>query len=219
METDTQIERTATDGARPNTTVITIGLTPPMIGGGLALAYLGVKRLRGASGQPGQSTQPALTARAGDAAGRLTGGAGQLLEGAAEAAGGSIQTVTGTAGRVIDTAASAAKSRTAAVGASAGTFASTAAAGIRQVPRIAQESPALTLGIGLGLGAIAALLIPSSRTEEQLVGPARETVAQKVGAVAQDTVEKVQLVADEAATTIKQSATEVGLVPPESAAS
>jgi hypothetical protein len=213
METDTQMQRTLNDGPGQGTTVITIGLTPPMIGGGLALAYLGVKRLRGASGQPGPSKQPAPTDRAGEAAGRLGSGAGQVLGSAAGAAGESIQTMTGSAGRVIDTAATAARSGTAAIGASAGAAVSTAAVGIRQVPRIAQQSPALTLGVGLGLGAIAALLIPPSRTEEQLVRPARETVAQKVGTAAQDTVEKVQLVADEAATTIKQSAKEVGLVP------
>jgi ElaB/YqjD/DUF883 family membrane-anchored ribosome-binding protein len=196
-----------TNPQEPTTTVITIGLTPPIIGGGLALGYLAVKRLQnGAGSAQAQSSQPGVAEKAGAAATGMAGGASQALGTAAEVAGGSVQTVAATAGRVIGGATAAAGTGTDAVR-------STAMTAMREVPRLAQENPALTLGLGIGIGALAGLLIPATRTESELIRPASETVAQQVKTAAQETVEKVQLVADEAATTIKESAADVGLVP------
>ena len=213
METR-QGETQASDGQAPSTTVITIGLTPPIIGGGLALGYLAVKRIQnGAQTGSADTTKPAVQERAGQAAASVAGGAGEMLGSITEAATGSVQTVTETAGRVMSGAGQAASAGSATVANTARTAVTTGLGAVRDVPRLAQQNPAVALGFGIGVGALVALLIPATRTEEKLIRPASEKVAEQVKTSAQETVEKVQLVADEAATTIKESATEVGLVP------
>jgi hypothetical protein len=213
METR-QRETQATDGQAPSTTVITIGLTPPIIGGGLALGYLAVKRIQnGAEAGRADTTKPAVQERAGQAAASVAGGAGEMLGSITEAAAGSVQTVTETAGRVVSGAGQAASAGSATVANTARMAVTTGLGAVREVPRLAKQNPAVALGFGIGVGALAALVIPATRTEEELIRPASEKVAQQVKTSAQETVEKVQLVADEAATTIKESATEVGLVP------
>jgi len=191
------------------TTVITVGLTPPMIGGGLVLAYLATRRLQRPLAAAGQ----APIAAAGQAAGSLGQNAGQALGSAAEAAGSGIQTLGQTAGRVVETAGGAATNAVGVVRETAGTVLSDGTAGLREVPRIARDNPALALGAGLGLGALAAMLLPRSAAESQVVRPVSETIVGQAKTIAQDTAEKVQLVADEATTAIRQSASDVGLVP------
>jgi hypothetical protein len=200
---------------QPGTTVITVGLTPPIIGGGLALGYLAIRRMAG-NGQQGDgrrqgatNPRPAMADAAGRAAGTVADGAQQ----AADAAGGAMQALAGTAGQVLTTAGEAAATGGRTVRDTATGAVSLGRTGVRELPRMARENPAITLGIGIGLGAVAGLLIPPTRTEQQVLAPATESIAQQVKTAAQDTAEKVQLVAEEATATVKESATEVGLVP------
>ena len=205
------------------TTVITIGLTPPIIGGGLALGYLAVRRMGGASAPGGRGGTAGGGANIGGAAsdpvGAVAETAGQVAEGAAGVAGGVVggaaSAVTGAVGGVGQTAGRVAVS----IGGAAGqvreraiSAAGTVGGSATQLPRLAAQNPVLTLGIGLGIGAAIGLLVPPTRQERQLIEPASVELIGRVRTTAQQTMQKVQVVADEAGAAALQSAEEVGLI-------
>ncbi len=196
------------------TTVITVGLTPPVIGGGLVLAYLGIRRMSSSAGG-----RRAATA-AQDAAAGAGEGATKVGEAAATVAGTAVSTATNalqtgrqSAGRVIQTAAQATAQTAGKLRQTVGTAASATVTRAGALPQAVRDNPALGAAIGLGTGALVALAIPPTPPEREVLGPAGQTIAAQLRTGAQETVERVQLVAEEAGTTIRESATQVGLVP------
>jgi len=86
----------------------------------------------------------------------------------------------------------------------------------RRVERAFQDNPLVIGAAALALGLAAGLAIPSTETEDELVGETRDELVDKVRDVAEDTKAKVQQVAervmDQAETTAKDSAHQVGLM-------
>jgi gas vesicle protein len=86
----------------------------------------------------------------------------------------------------------------------------------RRVERAFQDNPLVIGAAALALGLAAGLAIPSTETENELVGETRDELVDKVRDVAEDTKSKVQQVAervmDKAESTAKDSAHEVGLM-------
>ncbi|MFN2483529.1 MAG: hypothetical protein ABR509_01145 [Candidatus Limnocylindria bacterium] len=211
---------------RNRTTVITIGLTPPIIGGGLALGYLAVRRMTGSPGAAGvrdrrrRATDGAgIGQAAGNVAGSVGDGAGQLAGGVAGVAGGVVEgaaNVVGgfgqTAGRVAVSIGDTAGQVTGQVRQRATTVAGTVGSGASRLPEVVAQNAVLALGIGLGIGAAIGLLIPPTRREREVIAPASAELLGRVRTTAQETAEKVQLVAEEAGTTIRQSAEQAGLI-------
>jgi gas vesicle protein len=86
----------------------------------------------------------------------------------------------------------------------------------RRVERAFQDNPLVIGAAALALGLAAGLAIPSTETEDELVGETRDELVDKVRDVAEDTKSKVQQVAerviDQAESTAKDSAHQVGLM-------
>ena len=181
-------------------TVITIGLTLPVIGGGLVLAYLGGRRMA-AGGAKSNGAQNGSSGAAG------------FLGTAAETATGAVRDAGEAAGRTAGTARERVIGATRLVRTSAGATAAGAADRARGLQDAVAQNPALALGIGLSIGALAGLVVPTTRQERDVLKPASETVVKQVQAGAQQTAEKVRLVAEDAGTSIRESANQVGLIP------
>jgi ElaB/YqjD/DUF883 family membrane-anchored ribosome-binding protein len=86
----------------------------------------------------------------------------------------------------------------------------------RRVERAFQDNPLVIGAAALALGLAAGLAIPSTETEDELVGETRDELVDKMRDVAEDTKSKVQQVAervmDQAESTAKDSAHQVGLM-------
>ena len=81
------------------------------------------------------------------------------------------------------------------------------------VRRTADERP-LAVGFGcLALGVLAGLMLPSTRKEDELVGPTRDRLVERSRAVAQDAVERGKHVANTAVQAATEQAREQGLTP------
>lgn len=79
--------------------------------------------------------------------------------------------------------------------------------------RATHEQP-LALGLGfLAIGVLAGMLIPSTRKEDELVGPARDRIVNRTREAAQDAVNRGKHVAKKAVEVAKQQAQEQGLTP------
>lgn len=71
----------------------------------------------------------------------------------------------------------------------------------------------MTLGmVALAAGALAGMVLPTTRVESEYMGEARNRLVDQAKSVAQDAVEKVQRVAGEAGQTLKEAAQKEGLV-------
>ena len=81
----------------------------------------------------------------------------------------------------------------------------------RQVKRaagVAQENPlGLALG-GVAVGVIAGLLVPSSRVEDEKIGPVADQVKDQIKETGQEAVERGKEVAQQAAETAKEAGRE-----------
>lgn len=197
----------APSSADGTTTVVTIGLTPPLIGGGLALIYLGVRRIAGGMDRRRARSRPAIDVSEGAAS--VT----SATAGVVSAAAGAVGDIGGSAGRAVGSATQRSRQAGQSVVATASRVRSTTTERIGKVPQAIQENPALAAGLGLAVGTAVALVIPATRREREILAPASSTIAEQVRSGVEDTVEKVQLIADEAGSTIKESASEVGLIP------
>jgi len=79
--------------------------------------------------------------------------------------------------------------------------------------RAADEQP-LAIGLGfLAVGLIAGILLPSTRKEDEFVGPARDRLVNRTREVAEDAVNRGKHVAQTAVETAKQQAREQELTP------
>jgi gas vesicle protein len=82
--------------------------------------------------------------------------------------------------------------------------------GARQAAGVAQENP---LGLAIGataVGFVAGLLIPSTRVEDEKIGPMADQVKDKVRDTGQEAVERGKEVAQQAAQSAKETAQEAG---------
>jgi ElaB/YqjD/DUF883 family membrane-anchored ribosome-binding protein len=82
--------------------------------------------------------------------------------------------------------------------------------GARRATGVAQENP---LGLAVGaaaVGFIAGMLIPSTRVEDERIGPMADDVKAKVKATGQEAVERGKEVAQETAQSAKETAQESG---------
>jgi ElaB/YqjD/DUF883 family membrane-anchored ribosome-binding protein len=82
--------------------------------------------------------------------------------------------------------------------------------GARQAAGMAQENP---LGLAIGataVGFVAGLLIPSTRVEDEKIGPMADQVKDKVRDTGQEAVERGKEVAQQAAQSAKETAQEAG---------
>jgi len=80
--------------------------------------------------------------------------------------------------------------------------------GARQAVGVAQENP---LGLGLaavGAGFLAGLLIPSTKVEDQKIGPVADQVKDKAKETGQEALERGKHVAEQAAETAKDAGRE-----------
>ena len=83
-------------------------------------------------------------------------------------------------------------------------------AGARQAAGIAQENP---LGLAIGaaaIGFIGGLLIPSTRMEDEKIGPMADQVKEKARETGQEALERGKDVAQQAAQSAKDTAQEAG---------
>jgi hypothetical protein len=82
--------------------------------------------------------------------------------------------------------------------------------GARKAVGIAQENP---LGLALGsvaVGFVAGLLLPSTRVEDEKLGPMADQVKDKAKETGQEAVERSKEVAEQAAASAKQPAQQAG---------
>ena len=80
--------------------------------------------------------------------------------------------------------------------------------GARRAAGVAQENPlGLALG-GVAVGFLAGMLVPSTRVEDERLGPVADQVKEKAKETGQEAVERGQQVAQEAAQSAKETAQE-----------
>ena len=82
--------------------------------------------------------------------------------------------------------------------------------GAKQAVGVAQENP-LGLAIGaVAVGFVAGMLVPSTKVEDQKVGPMADQVKEKVKETGEEAVERGKQVAQEAAASAKETVQESG---------
>lgn len=80
-----------------------------------------------------------------------------------------------------------------------------------QLQRMMEERPLMTAAVAASLGAAVGLWLPTTQTENQLMGKAHDQAMGKVQKVASDTMEKVEDVAQEVRSTVRDEARSKGL--------
>jgi ElaB/YqjD/DUF883 family membrane-anchored ribosome-binding protein len=80
-----------------------------------------------------------------------------------------------------------------------------------QLQRMIEERPLMTAAVAASLGAVAALWLPTTQVEHQIMGQASDQAMGKVQEVASDTIEKVEDVAQEVRSTVREEARSKGL--------
>lgn len=86
--------------------------------------------------------------------------------------------------------------------------ADTAKQNARQAASVAQENP-LGLAVGaIALGFLGGLLVPSTRIEEEKIGPVADQLKEQAAEVGHEAVERAQAVASEVASVAKDAASE-----------
>ena len=80
-----------------------------------------------------------------------------------------------------------------------------------QLQRMIEENPLVTAAVAASLGAAVGLWLPTTQTENQLMGTASDRAMGKVQQVASETIEKVEEVAQEVGSTAREEARSKGL--------
>jgi hypothetical protein len=107
-----------------------------------------------------------------------------------------------TSSRIQDRAGSAAAS----VAQSASGMRASAGAASRNIADFFQEQPLVLAGLGLALGAAIGAALPSTRTEDELMGETSDTLKERVTATAEEQLDKGKAVAGKAWDKAKQEA-------------
>jgi len=81
----------------------------------------------------------------------------------------------------------------------------------RRARRMVQDNPLMAGALAVTVGSAVGLLLPETRTEDEVLGKARDSLVGQAQAATQDTVEKVQRVAGEVQSTAQKEAREQGL--------
>jgi hypothetical protein len=84
-----------------------------------------------------------------------------------------------------------------------------------RVKLMASDNPVPLGLVAMALGGAAALLVPATQREQQVLGNARDTLVEQAQAKAVDVVEKVTAVAEEAGAAVEKEARYQGLTPEE----
>jgi hypothetical protein len=82
----------------------------------------------------------------------------------------------------------------------------------RSAMEFLHEQPLVMVGIGLALGALVGAALPSTDTEDELMGDSSEALKQKTAALAEDKLEQGEAIAEEAWEGAKQEAENQGIV-------
>ena len=144
---------------------------------------------------------------AGDVAGQVQGAVSSATDQVTEKA-------SGVAGQVTDTVTSAAGQ----VQETAGQVATKAQQTPSKLRHMIEENPVPLGLVALALGGAAALAVPETRREQELMGEARDTLVDRAQTAAQTTVDKVTNVVQEVGTA-EREAQHQGLTPENSASS
>ena len=142
------------------------------------------------------STYEAAADRASETGARLRSGA-QSVADATSATYEAAAEQTGRAGEKIQNAASQMRDRV--------------TASSRNVMDFLNEQPLLLVGIGLALGAMAGTVLPSTDTEDELMGESSGAVKREAAVAAEDQIEKGKAVAEEAWQGAKHEAERQGI--------
>jgi uncharacterized protein YjbJ (UPF0337 family) len=135
--------------------------------------------------------------------------AGQVTDTASSVADQVTETATDVAGQVTDTVTSAAGH----VQETASQVATQAQQAPSRLRHMIEENPVPLGLVALALGGAAALAVPESRRENELMGEARDTLFDRAQTAAQTTVQKVQNVVEEVGETVEKEAQYQGLTP------
>ena len=133
--------------------------------------------------------------------------AGQAVGQAQEAAGQAVGQVQETAGQVAGQVMEQTQQMASRVQDAAGQMPSQARGAFWQM---IETNPMAVGALGAVVGGVAALLLPETEQENQLLGEARDRVMERVQEVASETVDKVEHVATEVGSTIQEAVAEVG---------
>jgi hypothetical protein len=142
------------------------------------------------------STYEAAAERAGDAKDRLRAGA---------------QSVADATSATYDAAAEQARRAGGKIQSAASQVRNNVASGSRTVMDFMHEQPLVMVGIGLALGAMIGAALPSTDTEDELMGDSSEALKQEAAALAEDQLEKGKTVAEEAWQGAEQEAANQGI--------
>ncbi len=152
-----------------------------------------------------------LTDRASEAVSSATDRVGDATQGVADTVGNLTDRMSDTAGQVQDRAGQLVDQVTDSFG-DWTDMAQDRFADVRsQYDRFLDESPLAAGAVALALGVAVGMLLPGTRQENRMLGPARDRFMDQAQDMVEDTTHKVQRVVDEVQHTVKQEAQNQGL--------
>lgn len=159
-------------------------------------------------GSSSGSNRESTASKAYNRVGSAASSAASSVSGAASSAASSVSSAASSAASTVSNAASSALSGVSSAASSVGS-------GTKQAARFAadqiEENPIAISGIAFALGTVVGLAIPSTDTENALLGEYRENLVQKAQEAAGGVIEKVQQVAGEVGKTVQEEAKAQGL--------
>lgn len=186
---------------------------------GAGMAWLMAARGRGSDGAAsgrsrfdgtGEKMEDALEDAA-DAGTRMTGAArsraSSAWDSASDAASSTYDTAAGTYRSATAGAARAAN----AISGSAKSFGRSAAETSRGIADFAREQPLVLAGLGMALGAVAAAILPSTESEDRLMGDASDSAKEKLRGTASAAYERAEAVGNRAMDAAQEEAHNQGL--------
>lgn len=186
---------------------------------GAGMAWLMTARGHGSDGAAsGRSRIDEATERmegafgdAADSGARMTGAARSGVSSAWDSASGAASSTYDTAAGTYRSAAAGATRAASTISGSARSWGHSAAETSRGIADFAREQPLVLAGLGMALGAVAAAILPSTETEDRLMGDMSDTAKEKMRGTASAAYEKAEAVGDRAMDAARQEAEKQGL--------